>query len=262
MGGSPSKEGVILTDAYIKGHLAFVGAVLNNSSGIALHLHHAQIGTLLLHPTARPGAINLTYAQLGVLDDDPATWPDRLQLRGCTYDALSERTPVSAGQRLGWLRRDPNGYAPQPYEQLAAVYRRAGRDEDARQVAIGKQRARRRTLPAPGKAWSLLLDVLVNYGYRPWLAGLWLVGLVRAGWWVFDLAYPARLIASKPTGERPTFHAGLYTLDLLLPIGDLNYQGAWVPQGWARWCWLAWILAGWVFTIAVLAALSGILRRD
>lgn len=197
-----------------------------------------------------------------MLNDDPATWPDQLQLRGCTYDALYERVPVSGGQRLDWLDRDPNGYAPQPYEQLTAAYRRAGREEDAREVAIGKQRARRRTLPIPGKARSLLLDVLVNYGYRPWLAGLWLLGLVRAGWWVFDLAYPAHLIASKPADQRPAFHAGLYALDLLLPIGDLNYQGAWIAQGWARWCWLAWILAGWVLTVAVLAAFSGILKRD
>jgi hypothetical protein len=253
---------VILTGAHISEHLGIVGATLTNPNGVALHLQNARIGTLLLHPAGKPSAINLTHAQLGVLDDDPATWPDRLQLRGCTYDALYERARVSAGQRMEWLCRDPDGYAPQPYEQLTAVYRRAGREEDAREIAIAKQRARRRTLPMPARAGSLLLDVLVNYGYRPWLAGLWLLGLVGAGWWIFDLAHPAHLIAIKPSGERPAWHAGLYALDLLLPIGDLNYQGAWIAQGWARWCWLAWILAGWVLTIALLAALSGILKRD
>jgi len=260
--GLTIEGGVILTGAHIREHLGFVGATLSNPNGIAVDLQNARIGTLLLHLAVRPNAVNLTHAQLGVLDDDPATWPDRLQLRGCTYDALYERAPISAGQRMEWLRRDPDGYAPQPYEQLTAVYRRTGREEDARQVAIGKQRARRRTLPIPGKAGSLLLDVLVNYGYRPWLAGLWLLGFVGAGWWVFDLAHPAHLIAIKPPSERPAFHAGLYALDLLLPIGDLNYQGAWIAQGWARWCWLAWILVGWVLTVAVLAALSGILKRD
>jgi hypothetical protein len=150
-GGLTIEGGVILTGAHISEHLGFVRAALNNPNGVALDLQNARIGTLLLHPAARPGAINLTHAQLGVLDDDPATWPDQLQLRGCTYDALYERSPVNAGQRLDWLRRDPNGYAPQPYEQLTAAYRRAGREEDARQVAIAKQRARRRTLPAPGK---------------------------------------------------------------------------------------------------------------
>ena len=253
--------GVILTGARISRLLGLVGVTLRDPNG-TLHLQDAQVGTLLLQPATRPGAINLSNAQLGVLDDSPATWPNQIQLRGCTYDALYERTPVSVGQRLDWLSRDPEGYAPQPYEQLTAVYRQAGREEDARQVAIAKQRDRRRTLPIPGKAASLLLDILVNYGYRPWLAGLWLLGLVRAGGWVFDLAYPTHLIATRPAGQRPAFHASLYALDLLLPIGDLNYQGAWIPQGWARWCWLAWILAGWVLTIAVVAALSGILKRD
>jgi hypothetical protein len=261
-GGLTIKGGVILMGAHISGALGFAGVIVSNPNGIALHLQDAQIGTLMLHPVARPGAINLSNAQLGVLDDNPATWPNQLQLRGCTYDALYERTPVSVGQRLDWLSRDPEGYAPQPYEQITTVYRRAGREEDARRVAIAKQRDRRRTLPIPGRAASLLLDVLVNYGYRPWLAGLWLLGLVRAGGWVFDLAHPTRLIATRPAGQRPAFHASLYALDLLLPIGDLNYQGVWIPQGWARWCWLAWILAGWVLTIAVVAALSGILKRD
>jgi hypothetical protein len=261
-GGLSISGAVVLSSVHIPGHLAFVRAILKNPNGVALDLQNARIGTLLLHLDAPPRAINLTHAQLGVLEDDPATWPDQLQLRGCTYDSLHERSPVNSGQRMDWLRRDPDGYAPQPYDQLAAVYRRGGREEDARQVAIRKQRERRRTLPMPSKAGSLLLDVLVNYGYRPWLAGLWLLGLMRAGQWIFDLAYPSRLIATKPAGERPAFHSGLYALDLLLPIGDLNYQGAWIAQGWARWCWLAWIMAGWVLTIAFLAALSGILKRD
>jgi hypothetical protein len=261
-GGLTIDGGIVLTGAHISRLLGFVGVTLSNPNGIVLHLQDAQVGTLLLHPAARPGAINLSNAQLGVLDDNPATWPNQIQLRGCTYDALYERTPVSVDQRLDWLSRDPGGYAPQPYEQLVAVYRQAGREEDARQVAIAKQRDRRHTLPIPGKAASLVLDILVNYGYRPWLAGLWLLGLVRAGGWIFDLAYPTRLLATRPPGQQPPFHASLYALDLLLPIGDLNYQGAWIPYGWARWCWLAWILAGWVLTIAVVAALSGILKRD
>ena len=79
------------------------------------------------------------------------------------------------------MARNPRGYSPQPYEQLAAVYRRAGRDQDARTVAIAKQRARRRTLSLPGRLWSLLLDGLVGYGYRTWVAGLWLGGVMAGG---------------------------------------------------------------------------------
>jgi hypothetical protein len=41
---------------------------------------------------------------------------------------------IDVHRRLAWLRRDPDGYLPQPYEQLAAVYRRTGHDWEARRV--------------------------------------------------------------------------------------------------------------------------------
>jgi adhesin HecA-like repeat protein len=254
---------ISLLGAHIGAQLDLSGATLTNPRGLALDLARLRATTVFLRwlPTP-PERVNLIHAQVGVLTDDAASWPDQVSLRGFVYDTLDEQPPVSARQRLAWLGRDPGGYAPQPYEQLIAVYRRAGRDQDARTVAIAKQRVRRRTLPLAARAWSLLLDVLVGYGYRTWLAGVWLLGFVLAGWWIFDRAHPAYLVAPKPPGERPLFHAGLYALDLLLPIGDLNYQGAWIARGWARGFWLAWILAGWVLTTAVLAALAGILKRD
>jgi hypothetical protein len=238
-------------------------ATLTNSDRIALNLQGLRADMLFLRDlVTAPDHVDLTRARVGVFLDNPESWPRVIDLREFTYDVLSDRTPVPARQRLGWLRREARGYRPQPYEQLTGVYRRAGRDQDARVVAIAKQRARRRTLPLPSKAWSLLLDVLVGYGYRTWLAGLWLLGFLLAGWIVFDLAHPADLIAPNPPGERPLFHAGLYALDLLLPIGDLDYQGAWIARGWARGFWLGWILTGWVLATAVLAALVGALKRD
>jgi hypothetical protein len=63
-------------------------------------------------------------------------------------------------------------FATQPYQQLANVYLAAGRDADARKVAI----ARRRDLRAFGNlsrpAWfgNWLLDFTIRYGYRTWRA--------------------------------------------------------------------------------------------
>jgi hypothetical protein len=95
-----------------------------------------------------------------------------------------------------------------------------------------------------------------------WLAIAWLLALVGVGWWRFDQAHPAHLVAAKPPGQRPWFHAGIYALDLLLPFADLGYQGAWIATGPARWLFLEWKLAGWVLTTAVVAALTGLLKRD
>jgi hypothetical protein len=176
----------------------------------------------------------------------------------------STRTARSASTSgwAGWPAT-PAATAPKPYEQLAAVYRRAGRDQDARTVAIAKQRARRRTLGLPGRLWSLLLAVLVGYGYRTWLAVVWLAGFLLVGWAVLDRAHSHQELAlSRPGEAHPGFHGGIYALDTLLPVVDLHQQAVWVPRGGAQWWAWASILAGWVLTTAVVAALTGILKRD
>jgi adhesin HecA-like repeat protein len=254
---------VHLLGAHIGGQLDLSGATLTNPDGRTLNLQELRAGGLLLRAlTKPPERADFMHARVDALVDEAASWPRQADLDGFVYDALYERRPVSARQRLDWLARNPRGYIPQPYEQLAAVYRRAGRDQDARTVAIAKQRRRRRTLHLLGKAWNLLLYATVGYGYRMWLAIVWLLLLVAVGWWRFDRAHPAHLVAAKPPGQRPWFHAGIYALDLLLPFADLGYQGAWIATGTARWLYLGWNLAGWVLTTAVVAALTGLLKRD
>jgi len=257
---------ISLSGAHIGGQLSFVRATLTNPSpgGTALTLQDAQARALMIRDlTEPPTLVDFTHAQVGTLADEPASWPRRAMLDSFLYGALYERRPVSARQRLGWLARNLRGYSPQPYEQLAAVYRRAGRDQDARTVAIAKQRARRRTLGPAGRLWTLLLDGLVGYGYRTWLAGLWLLGFWLVGWAVFDRAHTQRqLVLAKPGEGRPGFHGAIYSLDTLLPVVDLRQQAVWIPGGGAQWWAWASILAGWILTTAVVAALTGLLRRD
>jgi hypothetical protein len=253
-----------LAGARVGGNADFTGSRKLSSAGLlTLNLTELQAASLVLRALAAPpDSADLTSATIGRLADEPASWPGRIRLRGFTYNALDELGTVSASQRLSWLASDPDGYAPQPYEQLAAVYRRAGRDQDARQVAIAKQRVRRRTLAPPGRIGSVLLDVLVGYGYRTWLAGVWLLGWWAVGTLVFAAAYPHHLTLAKPGAPHPAFQPAVYALDMLLPVVDLDQQANWIPQGAARWFGWASILAGWILTTAVLAAITGVARRD
>ena len=255
---------VRLAGAHIGGTLSLSGATLTNPDGTALNLQRLRADLLLLRDlTEPPEPADFAGAQVSALHDEPASWPRLAVLDGFVYDALSERSPVSARQRLGWLTRNSLGYSPQPYEQLAAVYRRAGRDQDARTVAIAKQRARRRTLGLPGRLWGLLLDGLVGYGYRTWLAGVWLLGLWLVGWAVFEHAHAHHeLVLAKPGEVHLGFQGAVYALDTLLPVVDLRQQAIWIPRGGAQWWAWASILAGWVLTTAVVAALTGLLKRD
>ena len=54
----------------------------------------------------------------------------------------------------------------------------------------------------------------------------------------------------------------MYALDTLLPVVNLRQQAAWIPRGGAQWWASALILAGWILTAAMVAALTGLLRRD
>jgi adhesin HecA-like repeat protein len=255
---------VRLLGAHVGGQLNLSGASLTNPGGRALSLQELRASAVVLRDLPEPpDLVDCTHAQVGALVDEPTSWPRRARLDGFVYDALYEDPSVSAGQRLGWLARDPDGYRPQPYEQLAAVYRRAGRDQDARTVAIAKQRERRATLGRAEQLWSWLLDGLVGYGYRTWRAGVWLVGWWLLGWVVFDHAHAHQgLVVAKPGEAHPGFQGAVYALDTLLPVVDLRQQEVWIPRGWVQWWEVASILAGWVLTTAVVAALTGLLKRD
>jgi hypothetical protein len=250
---------VSLLGAHIGGTLDLSEATLANPGGRALDLEGVRAETVQLLPHERPdGIVDLTNARVSSFDDDQATWPERLRLRGFVYEALANDS-VPVRTRLGWLRRH-RGYAPQVYEQLAAVYRRDGRDEAARRVLIAKQWHRRRGLNPLGQLWNWLLYVTVGYGYRTWLAVLWLAGLLVVGTRVFDRAFPTHMVAAKQ--PVPEFHGVVYTLDRLVPILNLGQKDAWIPQGTAQtWSWLL-TGAGWVLTTAVVAGLTGVLKRD
>jgi hypothetical protein len=132
-----------------------------------------------------------------------------------------------------------------------------------RNVAIAQQRRRRQTLNWPGKVWNGLLHWTVAYGYRTWQAGLWLLGLLTVGAAVFTRAYPGEMaLAKKPGDPLPAFQPWIYSLDVLLPVVNLHQEEFWIPQGVARWwAWFS-ILAGWLLTTVVVAALTGLLKKD
>ncbi|MFC4056841.1 hypothetical protein ACFOWE_00930 [Planomonospora corallina] len=247
-------EGTVrLRGARIGGVLSFDRAVLK-APGRSLHLSHMQVDELILKPAEVEGAVNLGYSRIGVLLDRLASYPDRVQLNGLAYEAL--RGPWTVAERLAWVCRDPDGYRPQPYEQLAAWYRRIGHEPDARRVLLAKQREHRGTLRSTGRFWGRLLDVAVGYGYRPWLAGLWAAVLLAAGTAVFSAVPPVKI---DPDHVR-TFNAFVYTLDLLVPVSVFEQRGAWDPAGWTRW--LAWTLvaSGWVLATALIAGAARVLR--
>ncbi len=252
--GFTAEGRVRLLGAKIGGQLTFDGATLRNPNGRALDLEAAVVSELRLSMRAGDGTIDFTNARVGVFHDDQATWPARLFLRGFSYETLAN-DQVTVRDRLRWLKLH-RGYSPGIYDQLAAAYRRDGHTEAARRVGVAKQ-WRRRSVYNP---INWLLYLTIGYGYRTWLAGIWLTALAVLGSSVFARAQAHHLM--KPGPDAPAFHAVAYAVDLLVPIVDLGQRKSWTLHGWALyWSW-SFIAAGWVLTTAAVAGLTGIFKRD
>lgn len=255
-GGLQARGEVRFSGAQIGARLHLSEVRLHNPGGPALSANPLAVTQLELLP-AEPvqGHVDLRHAQIGVLRDDPLRWPAQSRLDGLTYQALEPRLP--ARDRLRWLASDSDGYQPQPYEQLAAEYSRVGQHSDARRVLHARERRQRAGLTPVGRAWNLLQDVTVAYGYQPWRAAVWLLLLLGIGSAVYGADPPPPLKAH----EAPHFNSVIYTLDLLLPLVDLGQEHAYNPAGALQWFSYVLIAAGWVLATTIAAGVARVLTR-
>jgi hypothetical protein len=242
--------GLTLCGAVVRGEVRMRSARITGP----LDLARTRPGGSGADPALLAGLLDLRMAKVGVLQDEPAAWPAELRVNGLVYEELSD--PLPARQRLGWLALSRE-FQPQPFRQLAEFYRSAGRDEDARLVLLTAQRMRRRALGPVGRAWGVLLDVTVGYGYRPWLAGVWLLGLLACGSAYFAAHRPAPL----PADAGLHFNPVAYTLDLLVPVVTLGQASAWNPSGGSMAVAYALIISGWILVAALVAGVTRVLNR-
>lgn len=181
-----------LIAAQIGGDMDCSGAVLDNPGEAALEMSRAVVnGAFFLRREAKiNGMLVLTGASIGTIHDEASSWPKTgdLLLNRCRYGGFIDG-PVDAESRLDWLSRQTpersgEDFWPQPYEQLAAVFREMGHGEDARSVLVVKERlqrqARRKRASNPVLRWLLtaadgVLGVTLAYGRQPLLAFVWLI---------------------------------------------------------------------------------------
>ncbi len=260
---------VRLPGAKISGTLDLTGAVLRNPNGVALNAERFRVGgTLFWKPSIVVGDVDLGFADVAVWVDAKEALAFPAMLEGLHYDAIHPGPPeLPVSVRLEWLARDPGGYSPLPYTQLASVLRSGGHDRDARHVLIASQKARRsqegrsRFTRTARTVLSAALRWTVGYGYRPWLALVWLVALIGAAALVIRLlpGGPNDSFTATVGAPRP-FNTVLYVVDAVLPFVDLGYD-RWIPGGAAQIITVSIVVLGWTLATAVVAAFAGILRR-
>jgi hypothetical protein len=263
---------VRLDDAKIGRAVAFEGVQLevpedaDPSKHIALSFQSLNADQLRL-PTNCPAVTDLRRATLRMLSLPRPALAAAMKLSGLTYIDLDPDTDAPVKHRLAWLRCDPDGYHPQPYEQLAAYYRANGQDQEARLVLLSKRRAHRKhgfrssNLDQPWRrlrkiaagvrcTFGLIVDGLAGYGYAPGRAFAWLLAAVVAGTW---LLYP--VAPSAPTSHR-LINALLLATDSIIPTSPFGLRDAAVLTGNAYITALLLQGFGYAVSIAIVPAVT------
>lgn len=278
-GGFKASGGVRLVGASLGGQLACEGASFKNPGNRALTLQNAAVtGPLMIRKDFRTeGKVDLANARLGTLADDEGMWPAKgqLDLDGLTYSSI--HGPCEAKKRLEWLARQPK-FHPQPYEQLARVLRQLGREHDAREILFAKHQRMRKEggLSASGRFSNHFVELTVGYGYKWWRSFLWMLGLFLIGSIVAWVGWRSGVVVTASRSRHrvasPAFHATLYSLDQFsLPPLHFGQQGDWQPVARSRYDPRFWAfqiyfifhaLAGWTLTGLLIAALTGIIKKE
>ncbi|MGY1679917.1 hypothetical protein [Geodermatophilus sp. SYSU D01176] len=275
--GFRANGAVALVGAKIRGDLDLSGAGLgSDAESPALYLGSLEVGErLVMCPAHCEGTVDLRDARCRTFVDNHVAWQSEMLLRGFTYvdilrapadDPEGWRSAVIRStlrrrpeDRVAWLSRQPGDFIPQPYEQLASVYRAQGHESMARRVGLAKHRHRRRTLPPMSRVGSAVLDATVGYGYRAWLAGPWLLGVFLAASISFAALYPDGFTTKRGAGE---FDPWLYAADHLLPVLSLSQHNDFAPQGLASVLVVTCTVVGWLLTSVFVLSLTGVIRRD
>lgn len=241
-------------------------------------------------------------------------WPTggMLRLDGLTYGGISPIDDDEVNKRLCWIRSQyqaqetspaigslpdktpdrnspagengPASFATQPYQQLANVYLQAGRDEDARVVAIARRRDLRSfgKITRPGKFGNRLLDITIGYGYRTWRAAFALAllyALVVLFFWFaryYHAVIPLQMtpgLETVPTAancsahDYPCFNPFGYAIDTVIPLINVHQADFWGPNAKAgAWGHLSVVITylgtifGWLFATLAVAGYTGLAR--
>jgi hypothetical protein len=260
-----------LVGARVEGDLNFDFASFHGDDALSVNARNLHVsGSLFWRGLEKPptGAVRMLHAVVGRLADDAESWPraDQLILDGFVYGGFGPESPQSAAERLHWLALQPSdGFRAQPYEQLAKVFRSMGREVDARRVLIAKQEVHRTraVLNRRTRAWLWFLGKSIRYGYEPWRVISFMVAMVLVGWGVFSLA------DIESSGQfQSDFNAFVYSLDVFVPIVDLHQENRYLPSGsgpagpWFRGYFWLHIILGWVSSTLLVAAFTGLIRRE
>lgn len=261
--GFVAAGGVRVRVAEVHKSVQFVDATLGTSVELtryALNAYGLITTDLAVLPARAPaGAVRLAAARAGSFTDSPLLWAAEggVAIDGFDYQLIDETRGDDTRQRLGFIERATNDYAPGPYEQLAAAYRRAGHEERAERVLMARQVRRYAEAGPASRIWGWLQRWTVGFGYQPWLAVCWLV----FAWVLGGLWFVGHVPRPVDNGQDPVFNAWIFAADTLLPIVNLGQDGYWKLEGASQWIATALDVVGWILATTAAAGAARVLKR-
>lgn len=272
---------VDLSGADIAGDLTLSLARLDagKDRAAAANLGGLSADTLTLRGRPSRGLLDLSRAKVSLLCDRKKDWEKDVPivLEGLEYRDIAAADARDGKEafpyRLRWLEKGTQwaregedeagqdeyaqvGFTPQPYQQLAEVYRSAGKDREARRVlhTMYRRHARASSWRQPFiRIWNGAQDIFVGYGYRPDFTIAWIVGLAVAAALMF--------------GHIGQHHTGivqeiLMSLGLLLPESAYNRIEPWHAAGTTSHVLAAFlVLCGLLLSATVIAAVARVIKE-
>lgn len=279
-----------------------------------LNLNNATVGTFVDNSASWP---NRKRTRKG---SEPP-FEGEFILDGFRYDRLDGGSPTEARSRLKWLACQPKNHSrkdfrPFAWTQIARILRADGHEDDAREVAIDREAKRTRMYRErwmqgevdyiPHWIGGFIFGALVRYGYRPRRGVLISALLVLLFGFLFayeegqnrfvpaqdeSLIYMADRELQIPPHGYPAFNPWVYSIDLFIPLIDLQQASNWQPlstrpssgprpgmtaliaepdstlqylalPSWGRALMWLEIAIGWVLTALTGLAFTGVLRRE
>lgn len=264
--GLDSSGEVRFVGARVTGPLFVQGASLQAAAAPALNADRIEVTDVLTwRPLKVVGTGQFRWARTNVWEDDRSSLQFPVALEGLRYDAVHPGAEeIRPAERAAWLGRDPFGYSPSPYAQLATILRSRGHETAAREILIASQRARRARGPkglskALRAIGSALSRWTIGYGYRPARALPWLIGLFVVATLFIDRCLDGAKGFSA-AGDLTPFRTWAYLLDVIVPFVSLGYD-RWSPTGASLIAVLVVVVLGWTLVTALVASLAGFLRR-
>jgi hypothetical protein len=208
--------------------------------------------------------LNLTNANVQWIEDDQSHWPYHLYLDGFSYtmwtawqpDRAAKVRGATADRKISWFEtwlKKQNNYSPGPYNQLAGVFRNAGRLDEANCILYASKERERSVSNGFNKIFLWLSMILTGYGYHYERSVVWCLVFVVLGTVILRCSGESR----KHQVELGFF----YSLDAFLPFVQLRKRFADVDfSGWIKYYFYAHRLAGYIIGSFILAALSGIAK--